>query len=1166
MVPEGAAKTAASTFPVRIALLGQPRVVSADGTREFPLTRKTLNVLAYLMLNRARPATRDSIAFALFPDDDEDAARGHLRRNLSYLLSGLPPTTETTKFILTENDRIAWNSEAPATIDLDVFERAIAEGRDDEAVAEYAGDLLPTLYDDWTTRERERLRDVFHGALSRIVARDRSLRQFAHAALAAHRLLDDDPWREDVVRQLIAVRYEAGDRAGALAAFETFACRLHAEMKVEPMPETFALRDAVLRGAQLTSSNPQRSFSTKHTRDTLGLPFVGRDAAMNVALEAWHTAADGRATVLFLSGQAGIGKSRFSAELARVVEREGGSVARGETSAGGEHRPYEVFIDALRSVRALRGRPSRESQDVWHRVLDELLSEHAQATFVDDRSARVRLFESMRRGISDLARSRPAMIILEDLHWAGLATIDMLEFVAVRLATACVLLVVTFRNDELARAHPLRSLRRQLRARDNAAELTLDVLSSDDARTAARAVTDTAVGDETLAGAVSWAAGVPLLLHEALLDIAGGREIGIGGITELFGARLDKLSPSGRTALMYGAVVGARFDVPALAATTGWSDDELFDALGESIELGLIRATADVPGLVFAFTHHLVHGAALEQLPGSDRAAAHALVARALAALPRTSSARAADIASHFDAAGDHLNATRYYTEAAQFALDVYANDEARFMATAGLSLIGDRAGCDQDHHACELLAIRERASARIGDIEQRRLDATRLCELIGDDADRASDAFERAFEAYRDDQIVRGKMLHQLQILADKSTKCAAIFQRTRAANGLLNADFPTACEASLRAAELFAEVGDERAALMSRLQYTHAAGRLSEYAEARQEIALLRPICEASEDIELRMHFHRVASAPLNSAAPECELADARQSRDLALRIGDRYNEARASQNIAVCLGRMRDYEGALREHLRTRDAYRDVNDVAGTSDAIVNLATVRGFCGDHAGAEELLNELDCVVLGRPWTGLRVAVTRATLAMRAGQAAKAEEHLTRARDLAVHLGQDVYIAHIERLFGEMCSALGRNTDARRHFNGAIEGFEKLKQPRLMAEVLAISARLYASDGDAHSARTQAQESIDLATRYPVEYYAESAWHIAASYALLGDAEVAGTFAQRAAFAFVDEAMHMSADLAEAYSRLSWHRDVIDFLNGRSVPLTLAQRTPVQI
>jgi len=241
---------------IRIALFGQPRVLSDDGSHEFPLPRKTLNVLAYLILNRRRAPTRDTIAFALFPDDEEETARGALRRNLSYLLQALP---DGRQFIDADAERVAWNADAPAHVDVVAFEQAMSEGRLADAIAEYTGQLLPTIYDEWATADRERLRDAFHEALSRTVAGDRSRRSFDAATAGAHRLLDEDPWREDIVRQLMAIRYEAGDRAGALLVFERFAALLRGEMHTEPMPETFALREAVLRGARLATSEPQRS-------------------------------------------------------------------------------------------------------------------------------------------------------------------------------------------------------------------------------------------------------------------------------------------------------------------------------------------------------------------------------------------------------------------------------------------------------------------------------------------------------------------------------------------------------------------------------------------------------------------------------------------------------------------------------------------------------------------------------------------------------------------------------------------------------------------------------------------------------------------------------------------------------------------------------------------
>ena len=280
---------------VRIALFGQARVVSEDGSREFLLPRKTLNVLGYLVLNSKRPPTRDAVAFALFPDEDEDKARGSLRRNLSYLLSALPSTERGEPYVNADAERVAWNPLAPAQVDVFAFEGAIAEGRDDDALAEYAGVLLPTLYDEWTTADRERLREAANDALARTIARDRSLRRFDAATISARRLLEDDPWREDIVRQLMSIRYEAGDRAGALAVFAQFAAQMSDEMHAAPMVETTAVRDAILRGARLATSEP--SGVTRAAGDA-ALSFVGREEPMMRALERWHASADGSAGAL----------------------------------------------------------------------------------------------------------------------------------------------------------------------------------------------------------------------------------------------------------------------------------------------------------------------------------------------------------------------------------------------------------------------------------------------------------------------------------------------------------------------------------------------------------------------------------------------------------------------------------------------------------------------------------------------------------------------------------------------------------------------------------------------------------------------------------------------------------------------------------------------------
>ncbi|MHB8434138.1 MAG: ATP-binding protein [Candidatus Tyrphobacter sp.] len=1135
----------------RILLLGQPRVFSADGTKEFHLPRKTLNVLAYAILHRKRPPSRDALAFALFPDDDEEAARASLRRNLSYLLSSLPPAPRDAPFLRVDADRIAWNPEAQAHVDVIEFERAIEEERDDDAIAEYGGQLLPTLYDEWTTAERERLCDVFHSALIRTIARDRSRRHFDTATASAHRLLDDDPWREDIVRQLMAIRYESGDRAGALAAFERFALRLRDEMHAGPMPETVAVRDAILRSARLTTSEPPRAGRLVDTT-RFGLPFVGRDAAMEAAIARWHAAADGRAGVLLVAGEAGIGKSRFATELARTIDREGGLVIRGETAAGSEHRPYEAFVDALKSASMLRVRDA----DVWRGVLDELLDEHAHARLTDDRSARVRIFDSVRRGITDLARSRPVCVILEDLHWAGPATVDLLEFVALRLSNAPVLIVATFRSDELSHSHPLRALSRQLEGRGNAQILTLQRLGAEEAMRAVRSAAPSSIGEDALLRTVAWAEGVPLLLAEALRDLSAGRAPAMGDIASLVGERLVRLSEKAETALVYGAVLGARFELATLAATTGWNDGELVDALGESIDLGLIRAATRSPGLAFAFVHHLVRTAAIERVSQDDLVRAHALTARALASLPGSGGARAAEIARQLEAASDRRGAAEQLLRAASYALDVFANEEARDAVTSALVLL-DATDSDRDFRY-DLIATRERALTRIGATAERRADAYLLVELADDDVERGCDAWERVFYAHRGDAGVRDEALSNLRRLSGESERAAAIFERTAAALALLETDFPRARDAAARSAEYFERAGDSRAAMTAQLQYIAALGRLAEFVEAQSALARLRPLVEAEGDLALLAEFHRVASSVADEEHRDLALESAKTSVELAMRIGDRFAEARARQNVAVQLGRMRDIEGALREHERALEAYTDVGDAGGVADSTLNLASVRGFCGDHAGAQRLLAQIDPAALRQPWLELRVAINGGALALSARLFDEAERQLTIASELAATLRVELYAARVRVHLGELSARTGKSDDARRHLDEGAAGLAALGHPALQAEALALSSRLYAGQGEAAAARADAAAARELAQHFVVQHFGETAWHLAAAYALIGDTDDTVHFAEAAARAFADGALRMPADLVDGYARLPWHRHAFAYLAGRQVPLRL--------
>jgi DNA-binding SARP family transcriptional activator len=1126
------AEPATDAAAIRIALFGQPRVLSNDGTHEYLLPRKTLNVLAYLILNRRRAPTRDTIAFALFPDDDEETARGALRRNLSYLLQTLP---DGRRFIDADTERIAWKLDAPAHVDVLAFEQAVGEGRDADAIAEYAGGLLPTIYDEWTTPDRERLRDAFHNALSRTIALDRSRRNYDAATATARRLLDDDPWREDIVRQLMAVRYEGGDRAGALSAFERFAALLRSEMQTEPMPETFALRDTVLRSARLPTSEPPRSVRAEPAAAEPGLPFVGRDAAMKRAHAAWQTAADGRAGLLFVSGEAGVGKSRFTTELVRLAEREGGFIARGYTSAGGEQQPYEAFIEAL------HGTPS-------------LLEQQAGTVLTDDRAARLRFFDSVRHRLSELSRARPVVLVLEDLHWAGASTIELLDFVARRLERTPVLIVATARSDELARAHPLRPVRRELLRHGPATEIALDRLGIDDATRAARAALPETVDEVALQRVISWVDGVPLLLAEAVRDLAAGRTSTASSMTTLVAERFERLSSSAETALIFGALLGERFDLGTLVAATAWRDDQILDALGESIECGFVRAAPHSPDLAFEFTHDLVRVAAMARISESDLTRTHGLIARAIRAQDPESGPRARQIARHFAAAGEPVRAAEHLRNAARYALHVFANEDAREAAAAALAL------CDENEPAqralrYDLVDLREQSLARIGATEQRRADAELLVTLAAGEEETAV-ALGRLFEAHATDAAGRREALQRLAAFAGTSDLAARTHAAAAARHAYLEGEYAFAREAALRAAEAFELAGDPRAALKARFVGITCLTRIGSFTQGEAEVEVLRPIVAASDDDVLRCEFHLIASAALGETRREAALEDARRSLALALRIGDRYGEARARHNVAVIAGKLRLYEEALDGHERALAAYRDVGDAPGVRDTLLNIAGVRIWCGDYERPQQLLDEVGVEEEATPWLALRCQFIRGALAERTERTADAERDLIDAHRRAEELGTALYRARSEFELAKLLASHGRPDAAAGYVRSALETYATMGQPDLEIEALALGARLLASLGDASGACERAERAAARCKEKRLQSYSEIAWNLAAAYALIGDEPAAQAYARDAAAAAVDDALRMPADLAETYLQLPWHQQTVAYLSGRAVPL----------
>lgn len=229
---------------LRVFLFGPPRI-ERDGKPVEPDTRKAIALLAYLAVT-GHAGGRDRLAALLWPDADEERARGALRRTLSALRTALGG-----EHVTTDGLRVALD---PDRVDCDVrrFRALLAAGRLAEAADAYSGDFLSGFglrdsveFDEWQASEADALRQELAGALERLAqdARD-TTRAIAHA----RRWLSLDPLNEAAHRALMRLHARTGERAAALRQYRECARALDRDLGVAPHRDTTALRDAIERG------------------------------------------------------------------------------------------------------------------------------------------------------------------------------------------------------------------------------------------------------------------------------------------------------------------------------------------------------------------------------------------------------------------------------------------------------------------------------------------------------------------------------------------------------------------------------------------------------------------------------------------------------------------------------------------------------------------------------------------------------------------------------------------------------------------------------------------------------------------------------------------------------------------------------------------------------
>jgi DNA-binding SARP family transcriptional activator len=262
---EGSDTEDSSTPTLRINLLGTFQL-DLDNTPAAGIDLPRLrSLLAYLALHRWTPLSRSYLASLFWPDSTDAQAHTNLRNLIHKLRQGFPGKGMVDTFIRSDWHMLQWQPTAPWTLDVLEFEQAITRAEQarliqdidaekqalEEAVSLYRGELLPGCYDEWILPERDRLQQIYLGALERLIDLLKNVRGYYAAISIAQRLLRHDPLHESAYRRLMRLYASSGNRAAALRTYQNCVVVLERELGVEPSAATQALYDELIQAKEL---------------------------------------------------------------------------------------------------------------------------------------------------------------------------------------------------------------------------------------------------------------------------------------------------------------------------------------------------------------------------------------------------------------------------------------------------------------------------------------------------------------------------------------------------------------------------------------------------------------------------------------------------------------------------------------------------------------------------------------------------------------------------------------------------------------------------------------------------------------------------------------------------------------------------------------------------
>ncbi len=489
-------------------------------------SNKIRALLAYLAVESGRPHRRERLAGLLWPDWPDRDALSNLRYSLSDLRRAINDHAADPPFLLISRESIQFNSSSNYGLDVTAFIEGIEADKNcpsyldqlNKAIDLYQGSFLEGFslddspaFEEWMLLTRERLARQASSTLHTLAESCEDRGDYEQAQSYAYRQLELEPWDETAHQQLMRVMALSGQRSAALAQYESCRKILADELQVEPTEETTKLYEQIRDGKLkmlAPASDVQMDLGVRIPPFLDEQPFhleapvlVARENELAQLEKFLEGSIAGQGKVVFVTGEAGSGKTSLLAEYSRRVQDRHADlvVANGNCNAytgiGDPYLPFREILELLtggveskwaagaisreHALRLWNGLPvaaqamveagpdlidtfiqraalreragmCASGQPNWLTRLDEFLARKPLTVLSAATLHQVDLFEQYAKVLQTLEKQSPLLLIVDDLQWADAGSINLLFHLGRRLAGSRILVLGAYRSEEVA--------------------------------------------------------------------------------------------------------------------------------------------------------------------------------------------------------------------------------------------------------------------------------------------------------------------------------------------------------------------------------------------------------------------------------------------------------------------------------------------------------------------------------------------------------------------------------------------------------------------------------------------------------------------------------------------------------------------------------------------